>query len=366
MRRRGAARAVDDRLPVRRGGRRRRRDASAFRDGARRTSSTTRSRRRSRRRCADANDPTLADDPPRVRPQASPPTTSTRSTAKRRRGRQGRQRRSPPRVSWEKRAAAGRQREPAARVRRLGVDARPREPRRGWPTALARATGPRRFASPTCFAQALTHRSYGAPHNERLEFVGDAVLNCVVARRALRALSRRCPKATCRACARASSTATRWRASRAALGLGDAIALGEGEQRSGGADRPSILADALEAVFGAVFVDGGFDAARAVDRSHATATCSRDADPATLGKDPKTRLQEWLQARRLAGAGVRGRRDRAARRTRRRSPSNAGFRRSASSTQRDAAPAGARPSRTRRPRRTRASQRAAGAARGDD
>jgi ribonuclease-3 len=77
------------------------------------------------------------------------------------------------------------------------------------------------------------------------------------------------------------------------------IRLGEGEIRSGGAERASILADAMEAVFGAVFVDGGFaDARRAIDAVYADVL--RDADPSTLGKDPKTRLQEWLQAQRLA------------------------------------------------------------------
>ena len=82
------------------------------------------------------------------------------------------------------------------------------------------------------------------------------------------------------------------------LGLGEAIRLGEGEQRSGGPERPSILADALEAVFGAVFVDAGFEAAR-LTITRAFDDVLRDADPGALGKDPKTRLQEWLQARRL-------------------------------------------------------------------
>ena len=83
------------------------------------------------------------------------------------------------------------------------------------------------------------------------------------------------------------------------LGLGAEISLGEGEVRSGGGERPSILADALEAVFGAVFVDAGFDAARAViERVYAAEFVG--LDPAALGKDPKTRLQEWLQARRIA------------------------------------------------------------------
>ena len=83
------------------------------------------------------------------------------------------------------------------------------------------------------------------------------------------------------------------------LSLSQEIRLGEGELRSGGSDRPSILADALEALFGAVFVDAGYDPARAViERVYAPEFV--DLDPATLGKDPKTRLQEWLQARRIA------------------------------------------------------------------
>ena len=80
---------------------------------------------------------------------------------------------------------------------------------------------------------------------------------------------------------------------------GSEIVLGEGEVRSGGDERPSILADALEAVFGAVFVDAGFDAARSVIE-HVYAAEFAGLDPAALGKDPKTRLQEWLQARRIA------------------------------------------------------------------
>ncbi len=155
-----------------------------------------------------------------------------------------------------------------------------------------------RFAQPLLLRQALTHRSFGTPHNERLEFVGDAVLNCVVAR----ALYERFPDT-------AEGDLSRTRASlvnkdalaRVARGLalGSAVRLGEGELRSGGADRPSILADALEAVFGAVFVDGGFDAARQVIDA-AFGDVLRDADPTALSKDPKTRLQELLQARRIA------------------------------------------------------------------
>ncbi len=153
------------------------------------------------------------------------------------------------------------------------------------------------FARPELLAQALTHRSYGARHNERLEFVGDAVLNCVIAR----ALFERFP-------ALPEGDLSRVRASLVnrdtladvarRIGIGEAVLLGEGEQRSGGTGRPSILADALEAVFGAVFLDAGFEAARAtIERAFDDVL--RSADPDALGKDPKTRLQEWLQARRL-------------------------------------------------------------------
>jgi len=163
-------------------------------------------------------------------------------------------------------------------------------------TSLAERLG-HAFREPALLRQALTHRSYGTPHNERLEFVGDAVLNCVVAR----ALYERFP-------ATAEGDLSRTRASLVnqdalagvarRLALGEELLLGEGELRSGGNARASILADALEAVFGAVFVDAGFDAARAVIDA-AFGDLLRGADPAALAKDPKTRLQEWLQARRI-------------------------------------------------------------------
>ena len=153
------------------------------------------------------------------------------------------------------------------------------------------------FRRPELLDQALTHRSHGARHNERLEFVGDAVLNCVVAR----ALFERFPDLP-------EGDLSRVRASLVnrdtladvarRLELSGAIRLGEGELKSGGAERPSILADALEAIYGAVFLDGGFEAARGViDRTFAEVL--GNADPSALGKDPKTRLQEWLQGRRL-------------------------------------------------------------------
>ena len=155
-----------------------------------------------------------------------------------------------------------------------------------------------KFSRPELLTQALTHRSFGSQHNERLEFVGDAVLNCVVAQ----ALYERFPDVDEGELSRArASLVNRDTLADVArsLDLGDAIRVGEGEHKTGGTDRPSILADALEAVYGAVFVDGGFDAARAaIDRTFGDVL--RDADPAFLAKDPKTRLQEWLQARHVA------------------------------------------------------------------
>ena len=153
------------------------------------------------------------------------------------------------------------------------------------------------FRQPELLRQALTHRSAAAVHNERLEFVGDAVLNCVVGVTLFERFRALPEGDLSRVRAALVNQDTLARVART-LGLGSEIELGEGELRSGGADRPSILADALEALFGAVFLDGGFDAARAV-----IVKCFGDvlnqADPAALGKDPKTRLQEWLQARRL-------------------------------------------------------------------
>ena len=154
------------------------------------------------------------------------------------------------------------------------------------------------FRQPELLARALTHRSHGATHNERLEFVGDAVLNCVIAA----ALFERFPAIPEGELSRVrASLVNRDTLARLARGLclGPEISLGEGEVRSGGGERPSILADALEAIFGAVFVDAGFEAARAaIERVYAGEFVG--LDPAALGKDPKTRLQEWLQARRLA------------------------------------------------------------------
>ena len=152
-----------------------------------------------------------------------------------------------------------------------------------------------RFETPGLLTKALTHRSAAGPSNERLEFLGDAVLDFVVSEVVFRArpdspegdLSRlRASLVNDRSLARIA----------VALGIGDLLILGDGERKSGGHRRNSILADSLEALFGAVFLDGGFDAAFAVITRAFGDRFENLPDPDSL-RDPKTRLQEWLQAR---------------------------------------------------------------------
>ena len=153
-----------------------------------------------------------------------------------------------------------------------------------------------RFKSSALLEQALTHRSFGSPHNERLEFLGDGVLDCVVAEE----LYARFPDLPEGALSRLRANLVR-QASLAgvarAIGLSGFMKLGEGELASGGAERPSILADGLEAVYGAVFLDGGYDAVRAVIRRTFGDALQR-LDAQAPAKDAKTRLQELLQGRR--------------------------------------------------------------------
>src|SRR6059058_495350 len=164
------------------------------------------------------------------------------------------------------------------------------------PPDVAEALG-HAFRRPELLRQALTHRSFAAEHNERLEFIGDGVLNCAIALM----LYQRFPQMSEGELSRMRSALVNrdtLHRHAAALGLGASIRLGEGELRSGGAARPSILADALEALFGAIFLDGGFgDAYEAIERLYAAELA--DADTGAIAKDPKTRLQEWLQDRRL-------------------------------------------------------------------
>jgi ribonuclease-3 len=154
------------------------------------------------------------------------------------------------------------------------------------------------FTDQALLRQALTHRSFGQPHNERLEFIGDSVLNCVIAE----ALYRRHPSLPEGELSRLRSSLvnqTSLAARGRALDVGARLMLGEGEVRSGGAQRASMLADAVEALIGGVFLDGGFDRAREVVLS----LFEQAIDEARLSggsKDPKTSLQEWLQARRMA------------------------------------------------------------------
>jgi ribonuclease-3 len=153
------------------------------------------------------------------------------------------------------------------------------------------------FSKPALLTQAVTHRSFSADHNERLEFLGDAVLNLAVADLLFERLS-----------ALPEGDLSRIRANlvkqdtlhllAVELGLPDVIRLGEGEARSGGQKRPSILADALEAVIGAVYLDAGFAAAQTLIHRLFKAV---EINPTmeAIGKDPKTELQEWLQGRKM-------------------------------------------------------------------
>jgi ribonuclease-3 len=152
------------------------------------------------------------------------------------------------------------------------------------------------FGQESLFRQALTHRSYNAQHNERLEFLGDSVLNCVIAS-ALYDTFPQLPEGTLSRM-RANLVRQETLADIAVnLKLGDYLLLGEGELKSGGFRRPSILADALESIFGAVFLDAGFEAARAVVLGLFKPAIA-GIDPKASGKDAKTQLQEWLQGQR--------------------------------------------------------------------
>ncbi|MGF1462317.1 MAG: ribonuclease III [Maricaulaceae bacterium] len=157
-----------------------------------------------------------------------------------------------------------------------------------------------RFADPDLLARALTHASWGegrraSPHNERLEFLGDRVLGLLAAERLYREdpdakegdLARRLNSLVRKeTCARAAQRA----------GLGEALRLSKSEVKTGGRDKPSILADACEAVIAALYLDGGLEAARGFfERFWA----EEFAQEAVGKKDPKTRLQEWAQARGL-------------------------------------------------------------------
>ncbi|MGO3892002.1 MAG: ribonuclease III [Paenalcaligenes sp.] len=154
------------------------------------------------------------------------------------------------------------------------------------------------FSDQALLEQALTHRSHSAKHNERLEFLGDSVLNFVVASLLFKRFQKIDEGDLSRLRANLVKQSTLADIAQR-LELSDYLRLGEGELKSGGFRRPSILSDALEAIFGAVYVDGGFDQAEKVITGQFEAIMV-DIDPKTLGKDPKTLLQELLQGHRLA------------------------------------------------------------------
>lgn len=165
----------------------------------------------------------------------------------------------------------------------------------GLPALQARLQHP--FADPRLLQQALTHRSFSADHNERLEFLGDSVLNLAVSHLLFVRLGSLPEGDLSRVRANLVKQDTLHHLA-VKLELSPLLRLGEGESRSGGSSRPSILADALEAVIGAVYLDAGYASAQAlVHRLYEPVEISPRMDAAA--KDPKTELQEWLQGHKM-------------------------------------------------------------------
>jgi len=154
------------------------------------------------------------------------------------------------------------------------------------------------FKDATLLQQALTHRSHSTLHNERLEFLGDSILNCVVASLLFDRYTKIDEGDLSRVRANLVKQQSLYEIAQR-LELSQFLRLGEGELKSGGFRRPSILADTLEALFGAIFLDAGFDAARDVIRALYIPILDT-VDPKTLGKDAKTLLQEYLQGKKIA------------------------------------------------------------------
>jgi ribonuclease-3 len=154
------------------------------------------------------------------------------------------------------------------------------------------------FKDAALLQQALTHRSHSSLHNERLEFLGDSILNCVVASLLFERYSKIDEGDLSRLRANLVKQQSLYEIAQR-LELSQFLRLGEGELKSGGFRRPSILADTLEALFGAIFLDAGFDAACKVIRALYIPILDT-VDPKTLGKDAKTLLQEFLQGKKLA------------------------------------------------------------------
>ncbi|MBR7963536.1 ribonuclease III [Burkholderia vietnamiensis] len=154
------------------------------------------------------------------------------------------------------------------------------------------------FRNAELLRQALTHRSHSATHNERLEFLGDSVLNCAVAALLFQRFGKLDEGDLSRVRANLVKQQSLYEIAQA-LNISEGLRLGEGELRSGGFRRPSILADAFEAIIGAVFLDGGFEAAQGVIKRLYIPILDH-IDPRTLGKDAKTLLQEYLQGHKIA------------------------------------------------------------------
>lgn len=152
------------------------------------------------------------------------------------------------------------------------------------------------FADPALLARALTHRSAGTPHNERLEFLGDALIGLIAAE----LVFTHWPAADEGALTRARAELVRESALAGIareLDIGERLSLGPGERKTGGHRRDSILADAVEATVAAIYLDAGWDTCRAVARPWFAALAQVLPPPHKLDKDAKTRLQEWLQGR---------------------------------------------------------------------
>lgn len=153
------------------------------------------------------------------------------------------------------------------------------------------------FKQTALLRQALTHRSHGSPHNERLEFLGDSVLSLAISSKLVHDFPRLSEGDLSRFRAHLVKEPTLAEIAQG-LQLGDYLFLGEGELKSGGFRRPSLLADGLEAIFGAIYLDSNFDEiCRVIEALYAPFIAA--VDPKKLSKDPKTQLQEYLQSRKL-------------------------------------------------------------------
>ena len=153
------------------------------------------------------------------------------------------------------------------------------------------------FKQASLLRQALTHRSHGSPHNERLEFLGDSVLSLAISSKLIHTFPKLSEGDLSRFRAHLVKEPTLADIAKE-LQLGDYLFLGEGELKSGGFRRPSLLADGLEAIIGAIYLDSNFDeTSRVIEALFAPVIAK--VDPKKLSKDPKTQLQEYLQSRKL-------------------------------------------------------------------